>query len=51
MGARVVDTRVGLFPAEALMKQAALDRYTFMRSAYLQRRQSLVLDGKRPKDE
>jgi phospholipid-binding lipoprotein MlaA len=51
MGARVVDTRVGLFPAEALMNQAALDRYTFMRSAYLQRRQSLVLDGKRPKDE
>jgi ABC-type transporter lipoprotein component MlaA len=33
------------------MNQAALDRYTFMRSAYLQRRQSLVLDGKRPKDE
>ncbi|MEQ1596273.1 MAG: VacJ family lipoprotein [Casimicrobium sp.] len=51
MGARVVDARVGLFPAEALMNQAALDRYTFMRSAYLQRRQSLVLDGKRPKDE
>lgn len=48
---RVVDTRVALFPAEALMNQAALDRYTFMRSAYLQRRQSLVLDGKRPKDE
>jgi phospholipid-binding lipoprotein MlaA len=51
MGTRVVDARVGLFPAEALMNQAALDRYTFMRSAYLQRRQSLVLDGKRPKDE
>ncbi|HQA33040.1 VacJ family lipoprotein [Casimicrobium huifangae] len=51
MGARVVDTRVSLFPAEALMNQAALDRYTFMRSAYLQRRQSLVLDGKRPKEE
>jgi phospholipid-binding lipoprotein MlaA len=51
MGARVVDARVGLFPAEGLMNQAALDRYTFLRSAYLQRRQSLVLDGKRPKDE
>lgn len=51
MGARVVDARVGLFPAEALMNQAALDRYTFLRSAYLQRRQSLVLDGKRPKEE
>ncbi len=51
MGTRVVDARVGLFPAEALMNQAALDRYTFLRSAYLQRRQSLVLDGKRPKDD
>lgn len=50
-GVRVVDARVSLFPAEALMNQAALDRYTFLRSAYLQRRQSLVLDGKRPKDE
>ena len=51
LGLRVVDTRVGLFPAEGLMNQAALDRYTFLRSAYTQRRQSLVLDGKRPKDE
>ncbi len=51
LGIRVVDARVGLFPAESLMNQAALDRYTFLRSAYLQRRQSLVLDGKRPKDE
>lgn len=50
-GLSVVDARVGLFPAEELMNQAALDRYTFLRSAYLQRRQSLVLDGKRPKEE
>ena len=50
-GVRAVDARVGLFPAEALMNDAALDRYTFLRSAFLQRRQSLVLDGKRPKDE
>jgi phospholipid-binding lipoprotein MlaA len=49
-GLRVVDARVGLFPAEALMNQAALDRYTFLRSAYLQRRESQVLDGKRPKE-
>jgi phospholipid-binding lipoprotein MlaA len=50
-GLSVIDARVGLFPAEALLNQASLDRYTFLRSAYLQRRQSLVLDGKRPKDE
>ena len=50
-GLGVVDARVGLFPAEDLLNQASLDKYTFLRSAYLQRRQSLVLDGKRPKDE
>ena len=50
-GLSVVNARVGLFPAENLLNQASLDKYTFLRSAYLQRRQSLVLDGKRPKDE
>ncbi len=50
-GLSVVDARVGLFPAEDLLNQASLDKYTFLRSAYLQRRQSLVLDGKRPKEE
>ncbi len=49
-GLRVVDTRVSLFPFDQLLAQAALDRYTFTRSAYLQRRESLVLDGKRPKE-
>ena len=50
-GLSVVDARVGVFPAEDLLNQASLDKYTFLRSAYLQRRQSLVLDGKRPKEE
>ena len=50
-GLGVVDARVGVFPAEDLLNQASLDKYTFLRSAYLQRRQSLVLDGKRPKEE
>jgi phospholipid-binding lipoprotein MlaA len=49
-GLSVVDARVALFPVEGLANQAALDRYTFYRSAYLQRRESLVLDGKRPKE-
>jgi phospholipid-binding lipoprotein MlaA len=49
-GLRVVDARVALFPVEGLANQAALDRYTFFRSAYVQRRESLVLDGKRPKE-
>lgn len=49
-GLRVVDGRVSLFPVEALANQAALDRYTFTRSAYTQRRESLVRDGKAPKE-
>lgn len=49
-GLRVIDTRVGLFPVEALANQAALDRYTFTRSAYTQRRESLIRDGKAPKE-
>ena len=49
-GLRVIDTRVSLFPVEALANQAALDRYTFTRSAYTQRRESLVRDGKAPKE-
>lgn len=48
---RAVDTRAGLLGTENLVAGAALDRYTFIRSAYLQRRRSLVYDGKPPKDE
>ena len=31
--------------------QAALDRYTFIRNAYLQRRRYLVYDGKPPPEK
>ena len=48
---RIIDTRAALLPTEALLQAAALDRYTFLRSAYLQRRQNLVYDGKPPKDD
>jgi phospholipid-binding lipoprotein MlaA len=50
-GVRAVDARAGLLSTEGLLQSAALDKYTFIRSAYLQRRQSLVFDGKPPKDE
>lgn len=39
---RVVDTRAGLLRASSLLEGAALDPYSFMRDAYLQRRQSLI---------
>lgn len=39
---RAVDTRAGLLRASSLLDGAALDPYSFVRDAYLQRRQSQV---------
>lgn len=41
-GLRLVDTRANLLNAGNILDQAALDKYTFTRDAYLQRRQSLI---------
>ncbi|MBY0474778.1 MAG: VacJ family lipoprotein [Nitrosomonas sp.] len=40
--ARAVDTRAQLLDVEKTLEEAALDKYEFMRDAYLQRRTSLV---------
>ncbi|MEO8132658.1 MAG: VacJ family lipoprotein [Betaproteobacteria bacterium] len=48
---RGIDTRAGLLGTEDLLSGAALDKYTFVRSAYLQRRKNQVYDGKPPKDD
>lgn len=42
LGVYFVDLRAGLLDAEELVNDIALDRYSFIRDAYLQRRQSLV---------
>lgn len=47
----LLDTRAGLLPAERTFTGVALDRYQFIRDAYLQRRRSLVFDGNPPQDE
>ena len=47
---RLTDTRAGLLDAGNLMQEAALDRYIFLRDAYLQRRRSLIYDGRPPRD-
>jgi len=47
---RFVDTRANLLGAGRVLEEAALDRYLFIRDAYLQRRGSLVRDG-RPEEE
>lgn len=47
-GIGFLDARASALQAESLVDQASLDRYTFIRRAYLQRRQYLVYDGKPP---
>jgi len=44
-GLRLVDTRANLLDAGNLLDQAALDKYAFIRDAYLQRRQSQIKGG------
>jgi phospholipid-binding lipoprotein MlaA len=53
---RLVGTRADLLDASRILEEAALDRYVFVRDAFLQRRRSLVYDGqppreRRPRDE
>lgn len=46
----VIDLRARLLPAERTFEGIALDRYQFLRDAFLQRRRSLVYDGDPPRD-
>jgi phospholipid-binding lipoprotein MlaA len=48
---RVVDRRADLLVAGELVDEAAIDLYTFVRDAYLQRRQNLVHDGNPPESD
>lgn len=48
---RLIDVRAGLLPAEKVLDSAALDKYSYLRSAYLQRRRSLIFDGNPPREE
>ena len=44
----VVDVRANLLGAERIFETAAMDRYSFLRDTYLQRREYLINDGKTP---
>lgn len=46
---RVIDQRAALLGASSLLEDAALDRYEFVRDAYLQRRESKIRDGETPR--
>jgi phospholipid-binding lipoprotein MlaA len=46
---RVVSNRAELLKADKVIEEAALDKYSYVRDAYLQRRRSLIHDGNPPK--
>ena len=48
---RFVQVRSDLLDASRLLEEAALDRYVFLRDAYLQRRRNQVYDGRPPREE
>lgn len=50
-GIRLISVRAGLLSATGLIDDIAIDKYAFVRNAYLQRRRSLIYDGNPPDDE
>ncbi len=51
VGVRLIDRRADLLTAGQIVQDAAIDPYSFVRDAYLQRRLSLVFDGNPPEDQ
>ncbi len=48
VGLQIINTRANLLGASKVIDDIALDKYTFIRDAYLQRRRSLTFDGDAP---
>jgi phospholipid-binding lipoprotein MlaA len=46
-----INTRAGLLDQEKVLDDAVIDRYSFIRDAYLMRRNSLVYDGNPPRQK
>lgn len=46
---RFVDVRASLLPADKIVEEAALDKYAYIRDAYLQRRRNQIFDGRPPR--
>ena len=44
-GTRVVNVRANLLESERIFDAAAIDKYAFLRDAYLQRRRTMIYDG------
>lgn len=50
-GIRAIDRRADLLSVETILDKAALDEYSYIRDAYLQRRQYRVYDGNPPEED
>jgi len=48
---RTINNRANLLDASSVLEQAALDRYAFVRDAWLQRRRNLIYDGNPPREK
>jgi phospholipid-binding lipoprotein MlaA len=48
---KIVNTRATLLVLDKVLETAALDRYEFLREAYLQRHRSLVYYGNPPREK
>ncbi len=46
-----VDVRASLLPSDKVVEEAALDKYAYVRDAYLQRRRNQIFDGRPPRLE
>jgi phospholipid-binding lipoprotein MlaA len=46
---RFVDVRASLLPSDKVVEEAALDKYAYIRDAYLQRRRNQIFDGRPPR--
>lgn len=51
VGVRLIDNRADLLPSEKMLEAGAIDRYSYLRDAYLQHRRYVVYDGRPPRDE
>lgn len=47
---RLIDMRADLLPADKVIEEAALDKYSYVRDGYLQRRRNLIHDGNPPRE-
>lgn len=48
---RIVDRRTSFLAAGNMLNEASIDKYAFLRDAYLQRRRSQIFDGNPPEED